>query len=58
MSRAGEGPMQCSGKRAGVTCMSTNVLESAKGLANSMALMISPWQYNGESQGAVTEPLV
>ena len=50
--------MQCSGKRAGVTCMSTNVLESAKGLANSMALMISPWQYNGESQGAVTEPLV
>lgn len=40
-----------------VTYMSTKVFESAKGLANSMAFKISPWQYRGESQGAVTEPL-
>lgn len=38
--------------------MSTKVFESSKGWASSMALRISPWQYNGESQGAVTEPLM
>lgn len=37
--------------------MSTKVLESSKGWASSIAFRISPWQYNGESQGAVTEPL-
>lgn len=38
--------------------MSTKVLESSKGWASSIALRISPWQYNGESQGAVIEPLM
>lgn len=38
--------------------MSTKVLESEKGRASSMALRMSPWQYNGESHGAITEPLV
>jgi hypothetical protein len=40
------------------TYISTNVLESENGRASSMALRISPWQYSGESHGAVTEPLM
>lgn len=36
--------------------MSTNVLESENGWASSIAFRTSPWQYNGESHGAVTEP--
>lgn len=38
--------------------MSTKVLESEKGCASWMSWRMSPWQYMGESQGAITEPLV